>query len=92
MLTAFDEIPMNTITTGKGNDSGPQGLIDQIMAGAAGLKLHEDWGSTPAAIDSCLTVCDQYDVQVNIHTDTLNESAYCEGEQTEPGQIDRDLS
>ncbi|KAK9898287.1 urease [Cystobasidium minutum MCA 4210] len=78
MLTAFDEIPMNTIVTGKGNDSGPQGLIDQITAGAAGLKLHEDWGSTPAAIDSCLTVCDEYDVQVNIHTDTLNESAYCE--------------
>jgi urease len=65
MLTALDEIPLNTIVTGKGNDSGPQGLIDQIMAGAAGLKLHEDWGSTPAAIDSCLTVCDQYDVQVS---------------------------
>lgn len=78
MLTALDEIPLNTIITGKGNDSESQGLIDQILAGAAGLKLHEDWGSTPAAIDSCLTVCDKYDVQVNIHTDTLNESAYCE--------------
>lgn len=69
MLTAFDEIPMNTIVTGKGNDSGPQGLIDQITAGAAGLKLHEDWGSTPAAIDSCLTVCDEYDVQVRAPSD-----------------------
>ncbi|GAA97137.1 uncharacterized protein L969DRAFT_94119 [Mixia osmundae IAM 14324] len=78
MLAATDGIPMNFGFTGKGNDSGLPGLEDSIRAGAAGLKLHEDWGSTPAAIDACLTVCDKYDVQCNIHTDTLNESGYVE--------------
>lgn len=84
MLTAFDSIPMNTITTGKGNDSGPQGLIDQVLAGAAGLKLHEDWGSTPAAIDSCISVCDEYDVQVRgvapPSDDKSLRASWCTGE------------
>ncbi len=63
---------------GKGNTSLPQGLQEQIIAGAVGLKLHEDWGTTPASIDCCLTVAEQYDVQVAIHTDTLNESGFVE--------------
>lgn len=78
MLQAADSIPLNVGITGKGNDSLPQGLRDQCIAGAAGLKLHEDWGSTPAAIDTCLSVCDDYDVQCLIHTDTLNESGFVE--------------
>jgi urease subunit alpha len=76
MLQATDALPMNFGFLGKGNSSMPEGLHEQIRAGAIGLKLHEDWGSTPAAIDCCLTVADQYDVQVAIHTDTLNESGY----------------
>jgi urease subunit alpha len=76
MLQATDSLPMNFGFTGKGNSSKPEGLVEQIRAGAIGLKLHEDWGTTPAAIDCCLTVADQYDVQVTIHTDTLNESGY----------------
>jgi len=76
MLAATDGLPMNFAFTGKGNDSGPTALEDIIKAGAAGLKLHEDWGSTPASIRSCLDVGDKYDVQVNIHTDTLNESGF----------------
>jgi urease subunit alpha len=76
MLRATDSLPMNFGFTGKGNSSKPEGLVEQIRAGAIGLKLHEDWGTTPAAIDCCLTVADQYDVQVTIHTDTLNESGY----------------
>jgi urease subunit alpha len=76
MLQATDSLPMNFGFTGKGNSSKPQGLVEQIRAGAIGLKLHEDWGTTPAAIDCCLTVADEYDVQVTIHTDTLNESGY----------------
>jgi urease subunit alpha len=76
MLQATDAIPMNFGFLGKGNTSRPEGLEEQIRAGAVGLKLHEDWGSTPAAIDCCLTVADQHDVQVAIHTDTLNESSY----------------
>ena len=78
MLQACDELPINFGITGKGNDSGQQGLQEQCVAGAAGLKLHEDWGCTPSAIDTCLDVCDQYDVQCLIHTDTLNESGFVE--------------
>ena len=76
MLQATDALPMNFGFLGKGNTSLPAGLEEQIRAGAIGLKLHEDWGSTPAAIDCCLTVAEQHDVQVAIHTDTLNESGY----------------
>jgi urease subunit alpha len=76
MLQATDALPLNIGLTGKGNTSRPEGLLDQIRAGAVGLKLHEDWGTTPAAIDCCLTVADEEDVQVTIHTDTLNESGY----------------
>ena len=78
MLQACDELPINFGITGKGNDSDPRGLREQCVAGAAGLKLHEDWGCTPAAIDTCLSVCDEYDVQCLIHTDTLNESGFVE--------------
>ncbi len=78
MLRATDSIPMNFGFLGKGNSSRPQGLVEQIEAGAVGLKLHEDWGTTPAAIDACLSVADQHDVQVAIHTDTLNESGFVE--------------
>lgn len=78
MIEATDELPLNFGFTGKGNDAGPLGLVDQIKAGVIGLKLHEDWGTTPAAVDSCLSVADQYDVQVTIHTDTLNESGFVE--------------
>jgi urease subunit alpha len=78
MLQAVDSLPLNFGFTGKGNTSKPDGLPEQIMAGALGLKLHEDWGTTPAAIDCCLNVADQYDVQVTIHTDTLNESGFVE--------------
>ena len=67
---------MNFGFTGKGNSSRPEGLVEQIRGGAIGLKLHEDWGTTPAAIDCCLTVADRHDVQVTIHTDTLNESGF----------------
>jgi urease subunit alpha len=76
MLQATDALPMNFGFLGKGNSSSPAGLDEQIRGGAIGLKLHEDWGSTPAAIDCCLSVADRYDVQVAIHTDTLNESGY----------------
>ncbi|ODQ55851.1 urease [Saitoella complicata NRRL Y-17804] len=79
MLQALDTIPMNFGVTGKGNDADPKGLREQVEAGCVGLKLHEDWGTTPAAIDSCLRVCDEYDVQCLIHTDTLNESSFVEG-------------
>lgn len=78
MLQACDELPINFGITGKGNDSSPRALQEQCLAGAAGLKLHEDWGTTPAAIDACLSVCDEYDVQCLIHTDTLNESGFVE--------------
>jgi len=76
MLQATDVLPINIGLTGKGNTSSPEGLVDQIRAGAVGLKLHEDWGTTPAAIDCCLGVAEGEDVQVTIHTDTLNESGY----------------
>ena len=78
MLQACDDLPINFGITGKGNDSSPQALQEQCIAGAVGLKLHEDWGSTPAAIDTCLSVCDEHDVQCLIHTDTLNESGFVE--------------
>jgi len=76
MLEAVDDIPLNVGFTGKGNTSRPEGLLDQIRAGAIGLKLHEDWGTTPATIDCCLTLAEGEDVQVTIHTDTLNESGF----------------
>jgi urease subunit alpha len=79
MLQAVDALPLNFGFTGKGNTAMPAGLADQIRAGAIGLKLHEDWGTTPAAIDCCLAVADEHDVQVTIHTDTLNESTFVEG-------------
>ncbi|MEQ1620485.1 MAG: urease subunit alpha [Methylococcales bacterium] len=78
MLKALDNFPMNFGLLGKGNASLPDALEEQIKAGAMGLKLHEDWGTTPAAIDCCLSVADRYDVQVAIHTDTLNESGFVE--------------
>jgi urease subunit alpha len=78
MLQALDTLPMNFGLLGKGNASLPEGLDAQIRAGAMGLKLHEDWGTTPAAIDCCLNVAEKHDVQVAIHTDTLNESGFLE--------------
>ncbi len=78
MLEAADSLPMNFGFLGKGNASLPEGLIEQVEAGAIGLKLHEDWGTTPASIDNCLNVAEHYDVQVAIHTDTLNESGFVE--------------
>jgi urease subunit alpha len=78
MLRAADGLPMNLAFAGKGNASLPGALVEMIEAGACALKLHEDWGTTPAAIDCCLSVADEYDVQVMIHTDTLNESGFVE--------------
>ena len=78
MLQAADAFPMNLGFLGKGNSAKPEGLVEQVKAGAMGLKLHEDWGTTPAAIDTCLGVADEYDVQVAIHTDTLNEAGFVE--------------
>ena len=78
MLQAAEAWPVNFGFLGKGNASTPLPLVEQVMAGACGLKLHEDWGTTPAAIDTCLRVADQYDVQVAIHTDTLNEAGFVE--------------
>ena len=78
MLQAADALPMNLGFLGKGNASLPEALDEQIAAGAMGLKLHEDWGTTPAAIDNCLSVAERHDVQVAIHTDTLNESGFVE--------------
>jgi urease subunit alpha len=78
MLEAAEALPMNLGYLGKGNASLPAALQEQVAAGAIGLKLHEDWGTTPAAIDNCLTVADETDVQVAIHTDTLNESGFVE--------------
>jgi urease subunit alpha len=78
MLKAAESFPMNLGFQGKGNASLPRALEEQIEAGAYGLKLHEDWGTTPAAIDNCLSVADRHDVQVTIHTDTLNESGFVE--------------
>jgi urease subunit alpha len=78
MLQAADAFPMNIGFLGKGNSAQPDALEEQVEAGAMGLKLHEDWGTTPAAIDTCLSVADDYDVQVAIHTDTLNEAGFVE--------------
>lgn len=78
MLQAADAFPINLGFLGKGNSSKPEGLVEQVLAGAIGLKLHEDWGTTPAAIDTCLAVADDYDIQVAIHTDTLNEAGFVE--------------
>ncbi|WP_425104314.1 urease subunit alpha [Ancylobacter sp.] len=78
MLRAFDSFPVNLALSGKGNASLPGPLVEQIEAGACSLKLHEDWGTTPATIDNCLSVADDYDIQVMIHTDTLNESGFVE--------------
>jgi urease subunit alpha len=78
MLQAADSFPVNLGFFGKGNASTAAGLVEQIEAGACGLKLHEDWGATPAAIDCCLSVADEMDIQVMIHTDTLNESGFVE--------------
>ena len=78
MIEAADEFPMNLGFAGKGNASKPAALVEQVEAGACSLKLHEDWGTTPAAIDCCLSVAADYDVQVMIHTDTLNDSGFVE--------------
>ncbi|MBT5667461.1 MAG: urease subunit alpha, partial [Rhodospirillaceae bacterium] len=78
MIQAADGFPMNLAFAGKGNASQPAALVEQVLGGAAALKLHEDWGTTPAAIDCCLDVADDMDVQVMIHTDTLNESGFVE--------------
>ena len=78
MIEAADSFPMNLGFAGKGNAATPRGLVEQIEGGACALKLHEDWGTTPAAIDCCLSVADDHDIQVMIHTDTLNESGFVE--------------
>jgi urease subunit alpha len=78
MIQAADGLPMNLAFAGKGNASLPEALVEQVRGGAAALKLHEDWGTTPGAIDCCLGVADDMDVQVMIHTDTLNESGFVE--------------
>ncbi|MGA0613623.1 urease subunit alpha [Paracoccus sp. KR1-242] len=78
MLMALDSVPVNILVSAKGNASRPEALEEMVRAGASTLKLHEDWGTTPAAIDCCLTVADAMDVQVTIHTDTLNESGFVE--------------
>lgn len=78
MLESAEAFPMNLGFLGKGNSSFPEPLVEQVAAGVIGLKLHEDWGTTPAAIDNCLNVADLYDVQVAIHTDTLNEAGFVE--------------
>ncbi|MBN8818542.1 MAG: urease subunit alpha [Sphingomonas sp.] len=78
MLQALESLPMNFGLFGKGNASRPDALVEMVEAGACGLKLHEDWGTTPAAIDCCLSVADEMDIQVTLHTDTLNESGFVE--------------
>ena len=78
MIEAADDFPMNLGFAGKGNASKPAALVEQVEAGACALKLHEDWGTTPAAIDCCLSVADDYDIQAMIHSDTLNESGFVE--------------
>ena len=78
MYEAVEAFPLNFGFLGKGNSAGPDALREQVRAGALGLKLHEDWGTTPAAIDQCLTIADEFDVQVAIHTDTLNETGFVE--------------
>jgi urease subunit alpha len=78
MFESLDELPLNFGLFGKGNSSSEAALQEQVEAGALGLKLHEDWGTTPSAIDTCLTIADKYDIQVAIHTDTLNEAGFVE--------------
>lgn len=78
MLQATDSLPMNFVFLGRGNSSRPEALIEQVKAGVGGLKIHEDWGSTPYVIDKCLEVAEAFDIQVNIHTDTLNEAGFVE--------------
>src|SRR3546814_20645633 len=78
MLQAAEAFPMNIGFLGKGNASLPDALIEQVAAGVCGLKLHEDWGTPPAAIDNCLNVAEQHDIQVAIPTDPLNETAFVE--------------
>ncbi|MFA9271083.1 MAG: urease subunit alpha, partial [Baekduiaceae bacterium] len=78
MHRALDTLPMNILLLGKGNTVSADALAEQVLAGAGGFKLHEDWGSTPAAIDTCLTACERWGVQAAIHTDTLNEAGYLE--------------
>src|SRR5215213_2513385 len=78
MLQAIDHWPVNVALLGRGNTVSHESLWEQLRAGASGFKLHEDWGTTPAAIDACLTVCDASGVQASIHTDTLNEAGYVE--------------
>src|SRR5437016_10395816 len=78
IMQAAEGIPVNLGFFGKGNATEPKALVEMVEAGACGLKLHEDWGTTPAAIDCCLDICDEYDVQATIHTDTLNESGFVE--------------
>lgn len=78
MIEAFEDIPVNAGFLGKGNSSRPDSLVEQALNGCIGMKLHEDWGATPAAIDQCLKIADEYDFQTQIHTDTLNEAGYVE--------------
>ena len=78
MIQSADAFSMNLAFAGKGNSSLPKALEEQVIAVASSLKLHEDWGTTPAAIDNCLNVADDHDIQVMIHTDTLNESGFVE--------------
>ncbi|TQS43555.1 urease subunit alpha [Cryptosporangium phraense] len=78
MLEALDDYPLNVALLGKGNTVSEASMIEQLKAGASGFKLHEDWGSTPAAIDACLRICDEYGVQAALHTDTLNEAGFVE--------------
>lgn len=78
MMQACDRLPLNYGILGKGSDTGVPGLRDQVNAGVAGLKVHEDWGCTPSSIDNCLTVCDEFDIQCELHSDSLNEAGYVE--------------
>ncbi len=78
MLESMDGVPVNIALLGKGNTTSHESMWEQLRSGASGFKLHEDWGTTPAAIDACLTVADSSGVQVSIHTDTLNEAGYVE--------------
>src|SRR5690606_29710784 len=78
MMQATDDLPLNVIFTGRGSSSRPEGMREQVLAGAAGLKLHEDWGTTPAAIATCMDMADEYDIQVTIHMDSVNESCTVE--------------
>ena len=92
MIEAAEGFPMNLGFMGKGNASQPEAIREQLEAGAMGLKLHEDWGTTPASIDTCLSVAEAYDVQVAIHTDTLNESGFVEDTLAAPTPSTRSMS